>query len=205
MEKLLGKLKTGIVFVVSAPAGTGKTTLIRMLEDEFPCIAKSISCTTRPMRAGEIAEKDYHFISPEEFAGRLKKGEFLEHAQVFGQSYGTLKAHVEAKQQEGKHVILVIDTQGAEQLKESGYEAVFIFLRPPSLAELRARLFKRKTEATEHIEERLAWAQNELAMSRLYDYQIVNDNLHRAYEILRSILIAEEHKQERYNDGRHDQ
>jgi len=205
MEKLLGKLKKGLVFVVSAPAGTGKTTLVGMLMDEFPCISESISCTTRPMRPGEIPDQHYHFISKKEFSKRVEKGEFLEHAEVFGHEYGTLRSHVEAKQKEGKHVALVIDTQGAVQLKKSGYEAIFIFIRPPSLAELRARLFKRKTEKTEHIEQRLAWARDEIAMGKEYEYQIVNDNLHRAYEILRSILIAEEHKEERYEYGHDDE
>lgn len=203
-EKLLGTLSKGLVFVVSAPAGTGKTTLVRMLVDEFPCVSVSVSCTTRSMRSGEIADKDYHFLSPEEFEQKLKKGEFLEYAHVFGHYYGTLQTDVDKQLNSGKHVILVIDTQGAMQLKERGVSAVFIFVRPPSLSELRERLFKRKTEKNEHIEERLAWAQKELEMVIEYDYQIVNDNLHRAYEVLRSILIAEEHKKERYDSRTYD-
>lgn len=199
MEKLLGNLEKGLVFVISAPAGTGKTTLAHMLLDEFPCVAKNISCATRPIRSGEIADKDYHFLSNEEFEKKIKNGEFLEYASVFGNYYGTLKSDIEIKQNEGKHVLLVIDTQGALQLKNSGYPAVFIFVHPPSLVELRTRLFNRKTEKTQHIEERLLWAKKELEMVIHYDYQIVNDNLHRAYEILRSILIAEEHKKERYD------
>jgi len=199
-EKLLGTLTKGIVFVVSAPAGTGKTTLVRMLLDEFPCITESISCTTRPIRPGEITDKDYHFLSEKEFENKIEAGEFLEHASVFGNQYGTLKSHVEKQQVLGKHVILVIDTQGALELMSAKHPAVFIFIRPPSLAELRARLFKRKTENIEHIEERLSWAKKEIETAEKYDYQIVNDNLHRAYDILRSILIAEEHKKERYCD-----
>lgn len=200
MEKLLGSLTKGFVIVMSAPAGTGKTTLARMLIDEFPCITESISCTTRPMRMGEIADKDYHFMSEAEFEEREKKGEFLEHARVFGNHYGTLKEHVEKKLHQGQHVILVIDTQGAIQLKKMGYPALYIFIRPPSLAELRSRLFNRKTEQEKHIEERLAWAEHELEMASQYDYIVINDNLHSAYEILRSILIAEEHKTKRYHD-----
>jgi len=205
MEKLLGKLTQGLVFVVSAPAGTGKTTLVRMLMDEFPCVTESISCTTRKIRPGEIADKDYHFMKEEEFKTKLDQGEFLEHANVFGNYYGTLKSHVEGEQKSGNHVALVIDTQGAMELKKSGYPAVYIFVRPPSLAELRARLFKRKTEHVDHIEERLDWARHELDMAVHYDYQITNDNLHRAYEILRSILIAEEHKKERYDFTKDDE
>ncbi len=162
MEKLLGSLTKGFVVVMSAPAGTGKTTLARMLMDEFSSISESISCTTRPMRAGEIAEKDYHFMTEAEFEQKEQEGQFLEHATVFGHHYGTLKGHVEKKLEHGQHVILVIDTQGALNLKKMGYPAVYVFIRPPSLAELRTRLFNRNTEQEKHIEERLAWAVHEL-------------------------------------------
>ena len=105
-----------------------------------------------------------------------------------------MKSHVIEEQKKGNHVVLVIDTQGALKLKESNFPATFIFMQPPSLAELRQRLFKRKTEKDEHIEERLSWARGEMEQAHHYDYQIVNDNLHRTFEILRCILIAEEHK-----------
>lgn len=199
MEKVLGNLKKGLVFVISAPAGTGKTTLARMLMDEFLSVKESISCTTRPLRKQEIPDLDYHFLTKEEFEKKIAVGEFLEYAEVFGSYYGTLKAQVEQKRELGQHVVLVIDTQGAKQLKETGYPAIFIFVQPPSLAELRLRLFHRKTEPEEGIEERLRRAEEEIKMATQYDYIIVNDNLHRAYDILRSILIAEEHKTERYH------
>jgi guanylate kinase len=201
MEKVLGNLKTGLIFVISAPAGTGKTTLARMLIDEFPCVKESISCTTRPMRNGELPDVDYHFMKKDEFAAKLAAGEFLEHAEVFGNSYGTLKSSVEKRLHAGEHVILVIDTDGAMQLKNKSQDAVYIFIKPPSMGELRARLFNRKTEKEEHIEERLKRAEHEIEMAGHYDYVITNDNLHRAYDILRSIFIAEEHKTER-NHGR---
>lgn len=199
-EKLLGSLQTGIPFVISAPAGTGKTTLARMLVDEFPCIEQSISCTTRLPRSGEIEGKDYHFLTREDFEQKIKAKEFLEYAEVFGQYYGTLKSDVERALRTGKHILLVIDTQGAMQLKKKKYPATYIFISPPSLGELRSRLFQRKTEGDHHIEERLSWAEKELQNAVQYDYFITNDNLHRAYEILRSILISEEHKTERYHD-----
>jgi guanylate kinase len=199
MEKVLGNLKKGLVFVISAPAGTGKTTLARMLIDEFPCITESISCTTRPMRKGERADIDYHYLQKEEFSAKLKAEEFLEYAEVFGHYYGTLKSTVEKKLHEGQHVILVIDTQGALLLKQKKFPATFIFIQPPSMGELRARLFNRQTEEVQHIEERLNWAEHEVEMAKRYDYVITNDNLHRAYEILRSIFIAVEHKTENYN------
>ncbi len=193
--RILGNLKKGLVFVVSAPAGTGKTTLVRMLIEEFPgAVVKSISCTTRPPRTGEIADYDYHFLSKEAFEAKIKAGDFLEYAEVFGHFYGTSKSEVLHQQNTGKHVILVIDTQGALRLKKEQFPAVYIFLKPPSLVELRERLFKRKTEADKHIEERLAWAEHEIDMAVNYDYQIINDSLNHAYDVFRSILIAEEHK-----------
>ena len=184
---------------MSAPAGTGKTTLARMLMDEFPCISESISCTTRPPRKGEIPEKDYHFMNRDEFDAKVQAGEFLEHAEVFGSAYGTLKSHIEKKINDGKHVLLVIDTQGAMQLKKTGFPAVFVFIKPPSMAELRSRLFNRQTEEKKDIEERLHWAEAEIEKAMEYDYIVINDNLHRAYDILRSIVIAEEHKKKRFH------
>jgi guanylate kinase len=171
-----------------------------MLVDEFPYIVESISCTTRPIRPGEIADKDYHFLSKATFEEKIRAGELLEYAQVFGHYYGTSKIDVDKHLKAGKHVLLVIDTQGAMELKAKKYPAVYIFIRPPSMGELRARLFQRKTEREHHIEERLSWAEKEMEHAPAYDYIIMNDNLHRAYDILRSILISEEHKTERYHD-----
>lgn len=199
--KLLGNLPKGLIFVLSAPAGTGKTTLVRMLLDEFPSLAVSVSCTTRSPRPEEISGRDYYFLSKKEFQRKVEEDEFLEHAEVFGNHYGTSRVEVEKLQSEGKHVILVIDTQGGMQLMEEKVDATFIFVKPPSFAELRERLFKRRTESADLIEQRLSWAEKEIeAGSHHYDYQIVNDNLHHAYEILRSILIAEEHKVRRNHD-----
>ncbi len=193
--KILGNLEKGLVFVLSAPAGTGKTTLVRLLSDEFPMVVESISCTTRPPRAGEIPDRDYHFISREEFEMKIQKDDFLEYAEVFGYFYGTLKSEVLHQQKSGKHVVLVIDTQGALVLKEKHFSAVFIFVKPPSLVELRERLFKRKTEGDQHIEQRLNWATKEMQTGEQhYDYLIINDSLNHAYDVLRSIVIAEEHK-----------
>ncbi len=193
MQKLLGSLKKGIVFVLSAPAGTGKTTLVRMLSQEFPCVVESVSYTTRKMRPGEIDGRDYNFIGKDEFENKVESGDFLEHAQVFGEFYGTSKSLVERLQNSGRHVVLVIDTQGAIQLM-GHFDAVFIFISPPDLDELRRRLSGRKSESPEKVEERLSWAQKEMEAASRYDYRIVNDDLHTAYQILRSILIAEEHR-----------
>lgn len=193
MSKLLGDAAVGKIFIVSAPAGTGKTTLVRMLAQEFDSVCESISYTTRPARANEVAGRDYHFITPQEFEKRMREGDFLEHAEVFGHYYGTSKSQIDALRSAGKHVVLVIDTQGALQLMGS-FDAVYIFLIPPSMAELRRRLEHRKSESPEVINERLSWATRELSEAGRYQYQIVNDHLKTAYEIFRSILIAETHR-----------
>ncbi len=192
--KVLGNKSSGMVFVVSAPAGTGKTTLTRMLCDEFHCIVENVSYTTRHPRAGETFGKDYYFVSKEEFAEMVQKGEFLEHAEVFGHSYGTSKKEVFDHVKNGKHVILVIDTQGAQRLMDIDLEASYIFIKPPSLLELKQRLFKRSTETEESVLKRLSWAEKEIALAPFYDYVIINDNLAHAYDVLRSVIIAEEHK-----------
>ncbi len=193
MQKLLGNHPEGKVFILSAPAGTGKTTLVRMLSKEFPCVVESVSCTTREPRPSEIEGVDYHFLSKEVFEKKIASGDFLEYANVFGYYYGTSKEFVQKQQRLGNHVFLVIDTQGALQLKNKHFPGVYIFLSPPSLEELEGRLHKRKTESVEVIEKRLSWAEKEMAMAAHYDYHIVNDSLEQAYEILRSIVIAEEH------------
>jgi guanylate kinase len=193
-QKLLGNVAKGFVFVLSAPAGTGKTTLVRMLSQEFPCIYESISCTTRPLRPGEVDGKDYYFLSKKEFNDKVAKGDFLEYAEVFGYHYGTSQEHVLKQQKTGKHVFLIIDTQGAMLLKKEHFSAIYIFISPPSLEELKERLVKRKTESMEAIQKRLSWAKAEIEKMAEYDYHIVNDNLNQAYAVLRSIVIAEEHR-----------
>lgn len=193
MTKLLGNLDDGLVFVVSAPAGTGKTTLVSLLVQEFPCVVGSISYTTRKIRPGEISGVHYHFISEEEFEQKIAKNEFLEHVKLYGYSYGTTYESVEQQRRAGKHVVLVIDTQGALQLKGK-FPATFIFLKPPSIEVLKERLLHRQTESSGVIQERLAIAQQEIAVSCNYDYCIINDDLSTAYQVLRSILIAEEHR-----------
>lgn len=194
VQKLLGNLSKGFVFVVSAPAGTGKTTLVRMLSQEFPCIVESISCTTREIRSGEENGKDYYFLTKKEFESQIQHGDFLEYAEVFGYYYGTSRSFVQKQQEMGRHVFLIIDTQGAMLLQKNHFPAVYVFLSPPSIIELKERLVKRKTDSPEAIEKRLSWAEAELTMVKHYDYHIVNDNLTQAYAVLRSIVIAEEHR-----------
>lgn len=194
MHPLLGNIKKGFVIILSAPAGTGKTTLVQMLLNEFPDVfTQSISCTTRPPREKEIDGKDYVFLTESAFQKRVERKEFLEHTQVFDHHYGTLKQTVDKQQSLGKHVILVIDTQGALHLKKT-LKALFIFIAPPSIETLRERLEKRQTESKAVIQKRLDWAQNEMDQAAHYDYQIINDDLETAYLVLKSIVIAEEHR-----------
>ncbi len=184
----------GQLIIVSAPAGTGKTTLVQMLKNEFPDkVTQSISCTTRSPRKGEIDGRDYVFLTEEAFKERIKRGDFLEHAIVFGDYYGTLKEMVKSQQEGGLDVVLVIDTQGALALKKK-VKAIFIFIAPPSMEVLEERLKNRKTESLDTLKKRLKWARHEMDLAKYYDYTIVNDDLDIAYEALKSIVIAEKHR-----------
>lgn len=191
--KLLGNLEKGYVFVVSAPAGTGKTTLVKKLIEEFPCVRTTISYTTREPREGESQGVDYFFISKQEFQEKIKEHEFLEYVELYGHYYGTSKNSIEKLQTAGNHVVLVIDTEGGLKIKKI-MDAILIFIMPPSLEELGKRLRERKSEEPEVIARRLEWSKNEIEDAKHYDYKIVNDNLKTAYQTLKSILIAEEHR-----------
>lgn len=194
---VLGSKKKGIVFVISAPAGTGKTTLAEMLVQEFSSVVESVSFTTRNPRPGEIEGRHYHFVSVEEFKRLAESGEFIEHVRLYNDYYGTSKSWIESRQKDGKHVLLVIDTQGALALQKAAFKAVYVFVLPPSLEVLKERLILRGTEASEKIQERLSIASKEIALAKFYDYCIVNDNLHVTYQVIRSIVIAEGHRVEK--------
>jgi len=193
VKQLLGNLNRGLAFVLSAPAGTGKTTLVQMLVKEFPVVVESISFTTRLQRPNEVDGVHYNFVSNEEFEKKIAQDEFLEYVKLYGYYYGTSREFIRTQQELGKHVVLVIDTQGALQLMGK-FDATFIFLQPPSIDTLGERLRQRKTESPTVIEERLNWARREMEAVKYYDYCIVNDDLTTAYQVLRSIIIAEEHK-----------
>nr|WP_297444985.1 guanylate kinase [Desulfurobacterium sp.] len=190
----------GLLIVISAPSGTGKTTLVNMLMRSFPQIEFSISCTTRKPRPGEVDGKDYYFISLEEFEKKIEKNELLEWAEVYGNFYGTPKDKVLKALNEGKDVLLDIDTQGALQVKKNYPEAVLIFILPPSLKELERRLRSRGTEDEETIEKRLLIARRELSLATRYDYIIINDRLQEAFEKLKSIVTAERWKTQRVKE-----
>lgn len=192
MDVLLGD-RPGLTFIVSAPAGTGKTTLMKRLTEEFPSIVASISYTTRKPREGEIHGIDYYFISDSEFQEKIKKSEFLEYVNLYGNYYGTSHRWIQAQLEKGKHVVLVIDTQGALQLKDK-IEATYIFIQPPSFESLRSRLVHRQTESEDMIDKRLEWARMELDVAKHYDYLVINDDLEITYQVFRSIFIAECHR-----------
>ena len=190
------KLK-GLLIVISAPSGTGKTTLTHMLLKEFPNMEFSVSYTTRKPRPGEVNGKDYFFVDRETFERMIEEGDFLEWAEVYGNLYGTSKSQVIKALNEGKDILLDIDTQGALQVKRNFPEAVLIFILPPSFKELERRLRSRGTDDEETIERRLKIARVEVERAPLYDYIVVNDRLEKAYEKLKSIVIAEKCRTER--------
>lgn len=186
----MSKIARGHLFILSGPAGTGKTTLVQMATDALPHVVRSITCTTRKPRPGEVDGVDYFFLTKEEFKKKIEAGDFLEYANVFGNLYGTSRSLVEKELARGHSVILVIDTQGALQLKDT-LEATLIFVSPPSLEELKKRLSSRGSETPELIDKRVLWARHELEMISHYDYHIINDKLSDAFEKLKKILITE--------------
>jgi len=196
---LSDKLK-GLLIVISAPSGTGKTTLAHMLLKEFPNMEFSVSYTTRKPRPGEVNGKDYFFVDRKTFEKMVEEGDFLEWAEVYGNLYGTSKTQVLKALHEGKDVLLDIDTQGALQVKKNFPEAVLIFILPPSLKELERRLRSRGTDDEETIEKRLKIARKEIERAPLYDYIVINDFLEKAFKQLKSIVTAEKCRTERLKD-----
>lgn len=178
----------GRIFVVSGPSGCGKSTLCNRLLDEDPQIRFSVSATTRGPRKGEENGVHYFFLTGEEFDELVEKDAFYEHAESFGNRYGTLKSYVDGLTAQGYDVLLDIDVQGAEQVTAKNSEAVLIFIMPPSLEELKKRLYARHTENAEQLEKRLARAQAEMDRRDMYDHIIVNDDLERAYGELKDTI-----------------
>jgi len=169
----------GRMLVVSGPSGSGKSTICkRLLLD--PRVVFSVSATTRKPRPGEVDGRDYHFLSADEFRARIAKGAFVEHAEVFGNLYGTLREPMEAAKARGQVYLLEIDVQGANQLRALGEEGVYIFIAPPDFEELKRRLSGRGTESPEVLQRRLHKAEDELRERHRYDHVVVNDDLERA-------------------------
>lgn len=180
----------GQVLVLCAPSGTGKSTLVKKLRGEFSQIGFSISCTTRSPRVGEEDGRDYYFLSVDDFNEKLEKGEFAEWAEVHGNFYGTPKKPVEKMLFKGMDILFDIDFQGCMQLMETMPEAIFVFLMPPSYTELKERLERRDTDTETVINRRLRNALEEMASAPKFEYWIVNDDLDKAYDELKSIYLA---------------
>jgi guanylate kinase len=182
-------MKKGLLFVVSAPSGCGKGTILGEIlkDDKF---YYSVSATTRKPREGEVDGVNYHFLSEEQFQQKIDNGEMLEYAEYCNHYYGTIAKLVDENLEAGKHVILEIEVQGAMKVKEVRPEGKFIFIAPPSIQELKRRLLKRNTESIEVIEERVAQAERELPYAKNYDYVVVNDALEDAIDDFKAVIRA---------------
>ncbi|MFQ5454656.1 MAG: guanylate kinase [Nitrospirota bacterium] len=183
--------KKGILFVVSAPSGAGKTSLCKEITKSVSHLQHSISYTTRSPRIGEIDGKDYFFVDKERFTRMVKEDNFLEWAEVHGNLYGTDRDHIMGMINNGVDTILDIDSQGAMQIKKKYKEGIFIYILPPSFDALRTRLLKRKSESDKEIEKRLKRAKLEIMNYKEYYYFIVNDDFNKALRELEAIIITE--------------
>ncbi len=180
----------GNLFIVAAPSGAGKTTLVSLLLENDPQIRVSISHTTRAPRPGEEDGREYHFIDVPAFLEKVQHGEFLEWAEVHGNYYGTSKKWIESEMSSGRDVLLEIDWQGAQQVRKSFSKAIGIFVLPPSMEVLKARLSGRGTDSAEVIARRIAAAHDEMRHVDEFDYVIINDDLQQASGDLQSIVTA---------------
>jgi len=183
--------RRGLLFIVSAPSGTGKTTLVERLVQELPNLHMSRSYTSRPARAGERNGVDYNFISREQFEAMVRDGAFLEWADVFGNCYGTSAADTDALLARGGDVVLVIDVQGARQVRRRGIETIGIFVLPPSAAVLEQRLRGRSKDSDEQVRRRLETACREVGEFAQYEHVVVNDELETAAGRIGAIVLAE--------------
>lgn len=194
--------RLGIIFILSAPSGAGKTTLYNGLRKIYPEIKLSVSCTTRGRRPGEVNGRDYRFLSDAEFARLRRQGEFAEWAKVHDYFYGTPKKPLERCVRAGRDILLDIDVQGSRQIKKACPQAVSIFLLPPSLRELKRRLATRGTDGKETIRRRLANAQGEIGEIIHYDYFVVNREVQEAVRSLSAIVEAERARISRVSEWR---
>jgi guanylate kinase len=181
----------GLLFIVSAPSGAGKTTLVERLVEQTPNLKMSRSYTSRRAREGEVDGVDYNFVTRERFEAMVAVGEFLEWADVFGNLYGTSASDTDRLLEAGHDVVLVIDVQGARKVRRRGVETTAVFVMPPSFLVLEQRLRGRSKDSEEVIRQRLAVASDEVSSYAEYDFIVVNDELTAAVERLRSIVIAE--------------
>ncbi len=188
----------GLLVVISGPSGVGKGTVRKALfEMEGHDLVYSISMTTRPKREGEVDGADYFFVSVEEFERRIKEGKFLEYAKFVGNYYGTPKDKIDEQLAKGKEVVLEIEVQGANQVREKAKDAVFIFIAPPSRDSLYRRLIRRGTENNKAIQKRMDKANREFPLAHQYDYIVVNDEVRNAADRIMAIIRAEHAKTRR--------
>ncbi|MDR5586949.1 MULTISPECIES: guanylate kinase [Clostridium] len=183
--------KRGLLIVISGPSGAGKGTICKELLEKNDNLLLSVSATTRSPRNGEVDGINYHFLSKEDFITRIEKNDFLEHAEVYGNYYGTPKSNVDKMLDSGRDVILEIDIQGALKVKENTEEGVFIFILPPSMEELKQRIIKRGSETPESLMKRFKSAYKEINFVSKYNYAVVNDEVNVAVEKLEAVILAE--------------
>ncbi|MFH1305459.1 MAG: guanylate kinase [Candidatus Omnitrophota bacterium] len=184
-------MKNSLIIVVSAPSGSGKTTIVSRLLETTPGTRRSVSYTTRPPRKGEADGKDYIFIREEEFKKKREQGELLEWEENFGNCYGTSRQQILDAREKGEDIILNIDVRGARKVKEAFPESISVFVMPPSPEELVARLKRRNTDQEKDVSLRLKEAEREIAAAEEYDYLIVNDDLEKAARELKTIIENE--------------
>ena len=178
------------LFVVSAPSGAGKTTIVNSVLNRYPDIILPISCSTRAKRDKEINHKHYEFISKSEFESRIKENYFLEYANVFGNFYGTAKETVDKNLQDNNDILLELDWQGALQIKKHYPEAILIYILPPSIDQLKKRLISRNADSMDTINYRIQQAQGDILKYKFYDYVVVNINFNEACSSISSIIEA---------------
>jgi guanylate kinase len=191
MEIAAAFQRRGLLFVLSSPSGAGKSTIARMLLAEDDGVAMSVSATTRPKRPGEVDGRDYHFVDDAGFDSLVAGGHFLEWAHVFGHRYGTLKSEVIKTIEGGRDVLLDIDWQGTQQLKQVDPDIVRVFILPPSMKELERRLRARGTDSEEVIRRRMERAAAEISHWAEYDYVLINNDAEKCRELVHNILKAE--------------
>jgi len=190
--------RRGLMLVLSSPSGAGKSTISRALLKGHPDLAMSVSATTRPMRPGELDGKDYFFLDTDKFKSMVAENQFLEHAKVFDNRYGTPRGPVEDALRAGKDVLFDVDWQGTQQLKQNARDdLVSIFILPPSIEELERRLYTRAQDSEEVVKSRMSKATSEMSHWAEYDYIIVNENIAQSVAEAEAILAAERLRRER--------
>ena len=188
----------GITFIISAPSGTGKTSVCKILKQKLPKLKFSVSHTTREPRDKETDGIDYHFVSENIFEEKIKNNKFIEWAKVYQYYYGTAFESIDSHQKNGDDVLIELDVQGAKSLRKSNYKAIFIFILPPSLKELEIRLRNRNTEPESVIRDRMESSKNEMQQCKLYDYILTNISVEETTENIISVIKAEHLRKELY-------